>query len=107
VHACSCGPGLVDRYHARISAPLLDRIDIHLRVPAVPYAERAGRAGPAKLGHSKPGRGGAGKAAGAVLWQGRAACQRPHGLTGSAEALPPDAGEKAPLDHSGCRTGKA
>jgi magnesium chelatase family protein len=36
---CSCGRGLVERYHARISGPLLDRIDIHLRVPAVPYAE--------------------------------------------------------------------
>jgi len=39
VHACSCGPHTVDRYHARISGPLLDRIDIHLRVPAVPYAD--------------------------------------------------------------------
>jgi len=46
VHACSCGPGLVDRYYARISGPLLDRIDIHLRVPAVPYAE---------LGRDAPG----------------------------------------------------
>lgn len=46
VHACSCGPGVVDRYHARISGPLLDRIDIHLRVPAVPYAE---------LGRDAPG----------------------------------------------------
>jgi magnesium chelatase family protein len=41
VHACRCGPLLVERYHARISGPLLDRIDIHLRVPAVPYAELA------------------------------------------------------------------
>jgi magnesium chelatase family protein len=30
---------VVGRYHARISGPLLDRIDIHLRVPAVPYAD--------------------------------------------------------------------
>jgi len=42
VHVCSCGRGLVERYHARISGPLLDRIDIHLRVPAVPYAELGG-----------------------------------------------------------------
>jgi magnesium chelatase family protein len=41
VHACRCGSLLVERYHARISGPLLDRIDIHLRVPAVPYAELA------------------------------------------------------------------
>ena len=39
VHACGCGPQTVDRYHARISGPLLDRIDIHLQVPAVPYAD--------------------------------------------------------------------
>lgn len=39
VHACRCAPVAVERYHARISGPLLDRIDIHLSVPAVPYAE--------------------------------------------------------------------
>jgi magnesium chelatase family protein len=32
----------VERYLARISGPLLDRIDIHLRVPAVPYADLSG-----------------------------------------------------------------
>ena len=30
---------MVERYLARISGPLLDRIDIHLRVPAVPYSD--------------------------------------------------------------------
>ena len=44
VHVCSCGRGVIERYHARISGPLLDRIDIHLRVPAVPYAELGGEA---------------------------------------------------------------
>ena len=44
VHECRCGPVMVARYHARISGPLLDRIDIHLRVPAVPYAELHGGA---------------------------------------------------------------
>lgn len=39
--SCHCGPALVDRYLGRISGPLLDRIDLHLRVPAVPYAELA------------------------------------------------------------------
>jgi magnesium chelatase family protein len=29
----------VERYRARVSGPLLDRIDIHLEVPAVPYRE--------------------------------------------------------------------
>ena len=42
VHECRCAPVMVERYHARISGPLLDRIDIHLRVPAVPYADLSG-----------------------------------------------------------------
>ncbi len=34
----------MERYLARISGPLLDRIDIHLAVPAVSYGELAGGA---------------------------------------------------------------
>jgi magnesium chelatase family protein len=37
--ACSCGSLGVERYHARLSGPLLDRIDIHVEVPAVPYKD--------------------------------------------------------------------
>jgi magnesium chelatase family protein len=44
-HSCSCSPLDVQRYLARVSGPLLDRIDIHLEVPAVPYRELADRAG--------------------------------------------------------------
>jgi magnesium chelatase family protein len=29
---CTCDPGLVARYRARLSGPLLDRIDLHVRV---------------------------------------------------------------------------
>jgi magnesium chelatase family protein len=36
---CKCAPPQIDRYFARISGPLMDRIDIHLEVPAVPYRE--------------------------------------------------------------------
>lgn len=39
---CRCGPMLVERYLSRVSGPLLDRIDIHLHVPAVPYRDLAG-----------------------------------------------------------------
>jgi magnesium chelatase family protein len=35
----------VQRYLARVSGPLLDRIDIHLEVPAVKYRELSERAG--------------------------------------------------------------
>ncbi len=38
-HQCKCNPVQVEKYLGRISGPLLDRIDMHLEVPAVPYAE--------------------------------------------------------------------
>jgi magnesium chelatase family protein len=42
---CACPPGRVQRYQARVSGPLLDRIDLHVDVPALPYADMAGRPG--------------------------------------------------------------
>lgn len=38
---CQCLPPQVERYMSRISGPLLDRIDIHIEVPAVPFKELA------------------------------------------------------------------
>jgi magnesium chelatase family protein len=38
-HSCKCSPQQVERYMARVSGPLLDRIDLHLEVPAVPFEE--------------------------------------------------------------------
>ncbi len=38
---CRCSPMQVERYRDRISGPLLDRIDIHVEVPAVQYREMA------------------------------------------------------------------
>jgi magnesium chelatase family protein len=37
--ACKCSPIQIDRYLSRISGPLVDRIDIHIEVPAVPYTD--------------------------------------------------------------------
>jgi len=34
-HTCNCLPGQIAKYKRRISGPFLDRIDIHLEVPAV------------------------------------------------------------------------
>lgn len=36
---CNCTPPLIQRYLSRISGPLLDRIDLHIQVPAVKYKE--------------------------------------------------------------------
>ena len=36
-HNCKCTPTQIQRYESRLSGPLLDRIDMHLEVPSVPY----------------------------------------------------------------------
>ncbi len=38
---CSCTPPQVEKYLSRISGPLLDRIDLHVEVPAVPFTQLA------------------------------------------------------------------
>ena len=39
---CRCSPNMITKYRNKISGPLLDRIDIHVEVPAVKYKEMAG-----------------------------------------------------------------
>ena len=39
---CHCTPPQIQRYVSKISGPLLDRIDIHIEVPAVKYKELRG-----------------------------------------------------------------
>jgi magnesium chelatase family protein len=41
--SCQCNTPQIDKYMAKISGPLLDRIDIHLEVPAVPFQELSSR----------------------------------------------------------------
>jgi len=41
---CKCNPMIVEKYLGRISGPLLDRIDLHVEVPAVPFAELTAKA---------------------------------------------------------------
>lgn len=38
---CRCSPTQIARYRSRISGPLLDRIDIHVEVPAIAYEQLA------------------------------------------------------------------
>lgn len=42
--ACRCSEPQIRRYRARVSGPLLDRIDLHVEVPAVAYGELSAQA---------------------------------------------------------------
>ncbi len=39
LHPCQCTPHQVQTYRSRVSGPLMDRMDIHLEVPAVKFRE--------------------------------------------------------------------
>jgi magnesium chelatase family protein len=43
---CHCNPMQIERYMSRISGPLLDRLDIHIEVPPVPFRELSGESLP-------------------------------------------------------------
>jgi len=40
---CSCAVPQIQRYRSKISGPLMDRIDIHIELPAVKYQDLASR----------------------------------------------------------------
>jgi magnesium chelatase family protein len=40
---CTCLPSMIQKYMTRVSGPLMDRIDLHIDVPAVKYRELASR----------------------------------------------------------------
>jgi len=44
LRTCTCSLSGIARYRSRLSGPLLDRIDMHIDVPAVPYGELAAAA---------------------------------------------------------------
>jgi len=41
-HACHCTYQQIHKYRSKVSGPLMDRIDIHIEVPAVPYRDLLG-----------------------------------------------------------------
>lgn len=43
-HECRCTPNQIHRYRSKVSGPLLDRIDIHLDVPAVKFKDISSKA---------------------------------------------------------------
>jgi magnesium chelatase family protein len=48
---CHCTPPMIQHYIAKISGPLLDRIDIHIDVPAVNYKEMRSASEPENSAH--------------------------------------------------------
>lgn len=40
-HKCLCAPGQIFKYQKKVSGPLLDRIDLHVEVPRLPYEKMA------------------------------------------------------------------
>jgi magnesium chelatase family protein len=51
---CKCTPNMIERYLSRISGPLIDRIDIHVEVPPVPWRQLRAE-GPAAGGANSDG----------------------------------------------------
>ncbi len=43
--SCNCTPPQIEKYMGKISGPLMDRIDIHIEVPAVPFDELSATSG--------------------------------------------------------------
>lgn len=41
---CKCSPDMINRYRGRLSGPLLDRIDLHIEVPALPASDLQNKA---------------------------------------------------------------
>jgi magnesium chelatase family protein len=43
-HKCKCSPMQIEKYMGRLSGPLLDRIDLHVEVPTVPFQDLSAKA---------------------------------------------------------------
>jgi magnesium chelatase family protein len=50
---CVCAPGQIFKYQKKISGPLLDRIDLHVEVPRLPYEKMSASGGAEKSGSIK------------------------------------------------------
>jgi magnesium chelatase family protein len=92
---CLCTPPVVQRYLARVSGPLIDRIDLHVQVPAVPYADLA-RDAPAEDSASIRGRVLAAR-------ERQAERLRPFGVRCNARVSPRAQRQTCALDAAGAR----
>ncbi|TAJ33490.1 MAG: ATP-binding protein [Nitrospirae bacterium] len=94
---CVCSPNQVRKYRARLSGPLLDRLDIHLDVPPVPVRELTqgpGREGQAESSASIRARVAAARAR-------QAARYRQDGLYSNAQLKPRHVKKYCVLDQAG------
>ena len=63
--SCHCTPPQIERYMSKISGPLLDRIDMHIEVPSVPFRDLSGgEPGTSRRGDARAGDAGAAAAGG-------------------------------------------
>jgi len=95
MHACSCAPGAVQRYRGRVSGPLLDRLDVQIELPALPYRELS-------AGRTAEGSGEIRARVAAARGRQRARYER-HGLTCNAQLGSRDLDRYCRLDDAGAR----
>ena len=89
VRTCTCSTTTVGSYRSRLSGPLLDRIDLHADVPALPYQE---------LAHAAPGESSAVVRARVAAARERQQARGPHW---NARLPAAELGRVAPLDGNG------
>jgi magnesium chelatase family protein len=89
VRTCVCSGTAVMAYRSRLSGPLLDRIDLHVDVPALPYRE---------LAHAEPGESSAAIRDRVMAARGR---QQARGPRWNARLSSTDLRRAAPLDGAG------
>jgi len=89
VRTCVCGAAAVAAYRSRLSGPLLDRIDLHVDVPALPYRE---------LAHAEPGESSAATRDRVMAARGR---QQARGPRWNARLSSTELRRVAPLDGAG------
>jgi magnesium chelatase family protein len=89
VRTCTCSLAAIAAYRSRLSGPLLDRIDLHVDVPALPYQE---------LAHAAPGESTATVRARVVEARER---QQARGPRPNARLHAADLAKAAPLDGAG------
>jgi magnesium chelatase family protein len=91
---CVCDPAVVARYRGRVSGPLLDRIDLHVFVSAVPWREASGPPTPAADSAAARERIASARALQQLRYAGR-------GITGNAELPAPLDAPELGLDGAG------